>query len=145
LLWKVVKTCYTITIIQTKKGKIMPKKQLSDDRPWGRWEILLDETYCKVKRITVKPHSRLSYQKHNKREELWTMVKGKGVITLNNEDIKVRPGDVTHIPKEAAHRMSNKTKNDLVFIEIQRGSYFGEDDIIRLEDDYGRVASPHLG
>ncbi|MBT3261601.1 phosphomannose isomerase type II C-terminal cupin domain [bacterium] len=116
----------------------MTTKQLSDERPWGKWEILLDENYCKVKRITVKPHSRLSYQKHEKREELWTIVKGEGIVILKGEKVTVKPGNVVHIPTQAAHRMMNETDEAVIFIEIQRGSYFGEDDIIRLEDDYGR-------
>lgn len=111
-----------------------------DDRPWGRWEILLEAPYCKVKRIIVKPKQRLSYQKHFKREELWTVVQGIATITCDGQVQDYGPGSVVHIPIEAAHRVENKTDLDVVFIEIQRGDYFGEDDIVRLEDDYGRTS-----
>jgi mannose-6-phosphate isomerase len=111
----------------------------SDDRPWGRWEVLLDEDYCKVKRIIVKPNKRLSYQKHYKREEVWTIVQGDALITLDGVVKEYKEGSVVQIPKEAAHRISNETDKTVIFIEVQMGSYFGEDDIVRLEDDYGRV------
>jgi mannose-6-phosphate isomerase-like protein (cupin superfamily) len=113
-------------------------EQIADDRPWGRWEILLDESYCKVKRIIVKPGHRLSLQKHFKREEFWTIVKGVGTITIDGRIQDYPEKSVAHIPAEAAHRIENKTDVDLVFIEVQCGSYFGEDDIVRFEDDYGR-------
>lgn len=109
------------------------------DTPWGRWEVLLEEDYCKVKRIVVNPGQRLSYQKHFKREEVWTIVRGTPLVTINGKTTKHKEGDVIHIPKEAAHRITNSTATPVIFIEIQRGSYFGEDDILRLEDDYGRV------
>ncbi|MCP4049486.1 MAG: cupin domain-containing protein [bacterium] len=114
-------------------------KLLYDDRPWGSWEILFEASYCKVKKIIVKSGHRLSYQKHSRREELWTIVKGTGTITLDGEIKNYHEGDVIHIPKDTAHRMENKADSDMVFIEIQRGSCFGEDDIVRLEDDYGRA------
>jgi len=107
--------------------------------PWGRWEVLLDEPAYNVKRITVLPGERLSYQKHFKREEHWTVVEGRALVTLNGKDILLGTGQAIDIPREAAHRITNHGKSNLVFIEVQRGSYFGEDDIIRLEDDYGRT------
>jgi len=109
-----------------------------DERPWGKYEVLLDSDTCKVKRITVKPGGRLSYQKHFKRQELWMIVKGTADITINGETKSYTEDETVFIPKEAAHRIANTTNSEVVFIEIQRGSYFGEDDIIRLEDDYGR-------
>ncbi|MFT5171353.1 MAG: mannose-6-phosphate isomerase [Candidatus Marinamargulisbacteria bacterium] len=108
------------------------------DTPWGRWEVLLEETYCKVKRIIVQPGNRLSYQKHFKREEVWTIVQGIATITIGGTTSEYPEGSVIHIPLEAAHRIANTTKDPVIFIEIQRGTYFGEDDIVRLEDDYGR-------
>ena len=108
------------------------------DTPWGRWEVLLEEPYCKVKRIFVNQDQRLSYQKHFKREELWTIVQGIATVTLDGITQDYGVGQVLHIPKESFHRVANKNYETLVFIEIQRGSYFGEDDIIRVEDDYGR-------
>ncbi len=107
--------------------------------PWGRWEVLLDEPVYKVKRITVLPGARLSYQKHFKREEHWTMVEGRGIVTLDGRDIQLDAGQSIDIPCNAAHRITNPGGSPLVFIEVQRGSYFGEDDIVRLEDDYGRT------
>lgn len=110
----------------------------TDHRPWGYYEVLLDSNYCKVKRITVNPGQRLSYQKHLKREEHWTIVLGEATVTLNGKAFHLKEGHSLHIPHEAWHRIANQSTNPLVFIEIQRGHYFGEDDIIRSEDDYGR-------
>ena len=106
--------------------------------PWGTWEVLCDTSYCKVKRITVKPGQRLSYQKHFKREELWTVVKGVATVVLNGKTSELVPGETVFIPQEALHRVGNQGEEDVVLIEIQRGSYFGEDDIVRIEDDYSR-------
>lgn len=107
-------------------------------RPWGHYDILLDSNECKVKKIVVKSGQRLSYQYHHKREEHWTIVKGEAVVTLNGNDILVKAGEHIHIPLNAKHRIANKTDEDVIFIEVQYGSYFGEDDIIRVEDDYER-------
>ena len=106
--------------------------------PWGRWEVLLDEPFYKVKRITVLPDKRLSYQKHFKREEYWTIVQGQAVVTLDDRVTSHDAGTTIHIPYETAHRIANPGPHELVFIEVQRGTYFGEDDIVRLQDDYGR-------
>ena len=107
--------------------------------PWGTWEVLLDTSYCKVKRITVNSQQRLSYQKHFKREEQWTVVQGTATVTLNDNIHTIKTGSNIFIPKEAKHRVENKEKDQLIFIEIQQGTYFGEDDIIRIEDDYDRT------
>ena len=109
--------------------------------PWGKWEVLLDEPNYKVKRITVLAGKRLSYQKHFKRNEHWIVVEGKAVVTLDGKKIDLVKGETIDIPKEAAHRIANTGNKQLTFIEIQLGEYFGEDDIIRLEDDYGRVST----
>ena len=93
----------------------------------------------KVKRIQVRPGKRLSYQRHQFRNEHWTVVRGSGVITLEGRDRIVRAGDAIDIPIRAAHRVANSGDEPLVFIEVQRGSYLGEDDIVRLQDDFGRV------
>ena len=106
--------------------------------PWGRWEVLLEEPDYKVKRVTVLPGKRLSYQKHSKRNEHWSIIEGSALVTVDGKDTLLEAGQAIDIPKEAAHRVSNPGHSPLVFIEIQRGSYLGEDDIIRLEDDYGR-------
>ncbi len=108
-------------------------------RPWGHYDILLDSPECKVKKIVVKPGQRLSYQYHFKREEHWTIVKGEATITLNDNDIVVKAGEHIHIPLQAKHRIANNTDKEIIFIEVQYGSYFGEDDIVRVEDDYKRT------
>ncbi len=109
--------------------------------PWGMWEVLLDEPTYKVKRITVLPGKRLSYQKHFKRREHWMVVEGEGVVTVDGKDIHLSQGEAIDIAQEDAHRMANNGGVNLVFIEIQQGEYFGEDDIVRLEDDYGREST----
>lgn len=116
----------------------VPASPKSDERPWGRWEILLDEPSYKVKRIIVRPGKRLSYQKHAKRKEHWALVQGEALVTLDGHDIPLQAGGTINIPLGAAHRIANTGEEDMVFIEVQLGSYFGEDDIERLEDDYGR-------
>ena len=98
----------------------------------------MDEPGYKVKRITVLPGQRLSYQKHFKRQEHWIIVEGQALVTLDGRDIALKTGEYIDIPMESAHRIANPGSVPLVFIEVQRGSYFGEDDIVRLQDDYGR-------
>jgi mannose-6-phosphate isomerase len=107
-------------------------------RPWGFYDILCDHETHKVKRITVYPEKRLSLQKHEKRSEHWFVVHGQGVVTLNDRAVFLKEGGSVDIAVGENHRMRNTGKTDLVFIEIQTGSYFGEDDIIRIEDDFGR-------
>jgi mannose-6-phosphate isomerase len=109
-----------------------------DHRPWGHYEVLLDSDECKVKRIYVKSNSRLSYQYHDKRREQWTVIKGNLTIVLDDEKVFRGPGESIHIPLGARHRAWNETSEGVVFIEVQTGTYFGEDDIIRIEDDYKR-------
>src|SRR5690554_3501795 len=109
-----------------------------DHRPWGSYYVLEDAKTHKVKRIEVNPKGRLSYQYHYKRSEVWTMVQGKAKVTLDGKELDVEAGDVIEIPKEAKHRIENPGEEMLVFIEVQLGTYFGEDDIVRLEDDYNR-------
>ncbi len=110
----------------------------SSTTPWGQWHVLLDTSYCKVKQIIVNPKARLSYQKHFKRQEVWTVVQGIATVTIDGITKNFSEGETIFIPLEAAHRVANDHATPLIFIEIQRGSYFGEDDIVRLEDDYGR-------
>ncbi len=110
----------------------------NEKRPWGEYDVLLDADNCKVKRIKVNPRQRLSYQYHFKRSEIWVIVSGTGVVTLNGEDQTVKPGDIITIDTEQRHRISSGAET-LVFIEVQRGTYFGEDDIVRISDDYNRA------
>ena len=115
-----------------------PKQEQFAKTPWGCWEVLLDAPDHKVKRITVDPGKRLSYQKHFKRQEHWYVVSGQALVTLEGKELTLSLGESVDIPREAAHRVANPGDSPLVFIETQTGSYFGEDDIVRLEDDYGR-------
>jgi mannose-6-phosphate isomerase len=110
----------------------------TDERPWGRYEVLLDADYCKVKRLWVKPGQRPSYQYHHKRSEVWTVVAGSGIVVLDDEPRAVAAGNTIIVPVGVKHRIENTGSEDLVFIEVQHGSYFGEDDIVRIEDDYKR-------
>jgi mannose-6-phosphate isomerase len=110
-----------------------------DERPWGNYLVLLDATDCKVKRIVVAPGKRLSYQRHGRRSEHWYVVSGLGMVTLDGVQRPVAAGDAIDVPVGVAHRIESVGREDLVFIEVQRGDYFGEDDIVRLEDDFGRV------
>jgi mannose-6-phosphate isomerase-like protein (cupin superfamily) len=110
-----------------------------DDRPWGFYEVLATAPNHKVKRITVHPGGRLSLQRHQKRSEHWYLVKGEAVVTLDRRRIALKEGESVDIPIRIAHRIENTGSGDLVYIELQTGTYFGEDDIERLEDDYGRT------
>jgi mannose-6-phosphate isomerase len=112
---------------------------LKDERPWGTFTVLDEAPGYKVKRIEVLPQKRLSYQKHQKRSEHWMVVAGSAKVTIDGRDRIVDMGQTVDIPAGAAHRIENPGGETLVFIEIQRGTYFGEDDIERLQDDYGRV------
>ena len=110
----------------------------SQERPWGRYFVLHDESTYKLKRIEVDPGERLSYQYHHKRSEAWTIVEGMGRITLDGDVKDYKKGETILIPQGVKHRIENKGDKKLVFIEVQTGSYFGEDDIIRYDDKYGR-------
>ncbi len=111
---------------------------LHDERPWGSFTVLDEAESYKVKRIEVLPQKRLSYQKHAKRSEHWMVVAGAAKVTLDGKEITIAAGGTIDVPIGAAHRIENVGMDKLVFIEIQRGAYFGEDDIQRLQDDYGR-------
>ena len=116
----------------------MDQDFIKDHRPWGTFEVLIDDLKYKVKRISVLPGKRLSYQFHKKRQEHWFVTLGNGLVTLEGKEIKLSPGQFIDIPKQAKHRIENTGQENLIFIEVQTGEYFGEDDIIRLEDDFGR-------
>jgi mannose-6-phosphate isomerase-like protein (cupin superfamily) len=112
---------------------------LYDERPWGTFTVLDEGAGYKVKRIEVYPGKRLSYQKHARRAEHWMVVQGTGKVTLDDREVMVRTGETVDVPVGAAHRIENPGEEKLVFIEIQRGDYLGEDDIVRLQDDFGRT------
>lgn len=111
-----------------------------DRRPWGSYTVLEEAPTFKVKRIEVLPGKRLSYQKHSQRAEHWFVVQGTAKVTLDDNEITVRSGESIDIPIGAAHRVENAGNEVLIFIEVQRGNYLGEDDIVRLQDDYGRTS-----
>jgi mannose-6-phosphate isomerase len=110
-----------------------------EERPWGSFTVLDEGDGYKVKRLEVLPGKRLSYQKHAHREEHWMVVAGEATVTLNGEERVVPLGDKIDIPLGAAHRISNFGGERLILIEVQRGDYLGEDDIVRLSDDFGRA------
>ena len=112
---------------------------LIDYRPWGCYEILSEALDHKVKRIVVLPGQRLSLQRHQLRAEHWYIISGAGIVDLNNEELDLKVGASVDIPCGVWHRLRNPGKVDTVLIEIQTGAYFGEDDIERQADDYGRA------
>jgi mannose-6-phosphate isomerase len=111
----------------------------ADQRPWGYFVVLSDENDHKVKRIVVHPGKRLSLQRHRFRSEHWHIVRGEALVTRGRDKIPCRGGESVDIPLGTVHRIENRGISDLVFIEVQRGTYFGEDDIERFEDDFGRA------
>lgn len=124
------------------------EQTLLGKRPWGNFIILYEDQYCKVKKITVKPNQRLSMQSHEKRDEFWSIISGSGVATINDKDYQFCSLFLYSIPtykqvfiaRKIKHRIANPSQyEDLVFLEVQTGEYFGEDDIVRYEDDYGRT------
>jgi mannose-6-phosphate isomerase-like protein (cupin superfamily) len=143
-----LKTISSIDLSQTDIGRfysgvynqIVRACAREENRPWGFYEVLCDaKTDHKVKRITLWPKKRLSLQKHESRSERWIVISGKARVTLNKDEIILRSGQTVEIPRGAVHRVENIGNDPLIFIEVQQGDYFGEDDIIRLEDDYGRI------
>lgn len=111
----------------------------NENRPWGSFYVIHDETNYKLKRIEVKSGHRLSYQFHDKRSEAWTIISGNGKIILNGVEQEYFPGNTFIIPRGMKHRIENTSNDKTIFIEVQTGDYFGEDDITRLEDDYKRI------
>lgn len=108
------------------------------ERPWGKYYVLQDEPHYKLKKIEVLSGHRLSYQYHYHRQEFWTIVEGEAVVVLDGEENFLKYGESIFIPQGARHRIENRTDKLLVFVEVQTGTYFGEDDIVRIEDDYER-------
>jgi mannose-6-phosphate isomerase len=109
------------------------------NRPWGQYENLLDCDLCKVKIINILPGKQPSYQYHHKRAEHWVIVSGFGSVIIDDNKTSVKSGDYIFVPLGSKHRIKNESDVDnLVFVEVQTGTYFGEDDIVRLSDDFGR-------
>ena len=120
-------------------NKILVERKSEDNRPWGYYCILADEPDHKVKRVTVNPGQRLSLQRHHRRTEHWYIVRGRAVVTKNGEEILLKSGQAVDLPVGTWHRIMNPDDENLVFVEVQTGDSFGEDDIERVEDDYGRI------
>ncbi len=110
-----------------------------ETRPWGYFVVLEDRETHKLKRIVVNPSGALSYQSHSKRMEVWTIISGEGTFILDGIPQIVTAGMICRIPRGSKHRMINKSDVPLEFIEVQLGEYFGEDDIVRYQDEYNRV------
>ena len=109
-----------------------------EERPWGKFEVLRDEEHYKSKKITVLPGQRLSYQSHTKRAEHWIVIRGTAEVVLNDVTHTLKAGEHIFIPLQAKHRIKNPGTEPMEFIEVQTGTYFGEDDITRYSDDYKR-------
>jgi len=127
------------------QGQATPEPLNGEVRPWGQFQILFESPITKVKHITVNPAAdshpdgtRLSLQSHEKREEHWIIIKGEAEVTVDEDIRTYTAGQVIMIPKGAKHRIANKSKEPVEFIEVQLGNYFGEDDIVRYQDDYNR-------
>jgi mannose-1-phosphate guanylyltransferase len=121
-----------------KEGSSLTDAHLTGYRPWGSFIILDEVEGYKIKRIEVKPGKRLSLQTHQYRNEHWVVVSGTATVTINDTTFSLHQNESTYIKAGDVHRLSNEANEPLVIIEVQVGSYTGEDDIVRLEDDYNR-------
>ncbi len=119
-------------------ARIVEQQKREDHRPWGYYQVLADEPDHKVKRIVVYPGKRLSLQRHARRYEHWYLLDGEAAVVIDEEEIRVLRGQSIEIPKGCWHRIRNPGSQNLTLIEVQTGDYFGEDDIERKEDDFGR-------
>ena len=111
---------------------------IPETRPWGTYQVIADTENFKVKTISVNPGQRLSYQYHHHRQEHWSVIEGELTIVLDGVEYTKGPGESINIAQGAYHRAWNKSKKLVTFVELQTGTYFGEDDIVRIDDDYGR-------
>ena len=121
------------------KGRRTRASRSREERPWGSYEVLTRGPGFQVKRLTVKPESRLSYQWHRHRAETWTVARGIAQVTIDGKQQNLGPSQSIHVPRTAKHRIANPSSIEpLEIIEVQTGDYLGEDDIVREADDYGR-------
>jgi len=116
----------------------LDREVTSDVRPWGSWEVLDQGRDYKVKRLTVRGSSRLSLQTHAHRSEYWMIVAGTATCVVGDRELVMEAGESVRVPVGTPHRIGNHEEDDLILVEVQLGAYLGEDDIVRLEDDYGR-------
>lgn len=122
-----------------RDGRREADEHVFEHRPWGSFEVLRDTDRFKSKILRVAPGQRLSYQSHRQRSEHWVVVEGRPKVVLDGEVLRPRAGEAVYIPQGAKHRISNPTDSWVEIVEVQLGSYFGEDDIVRYEDDYDRA------
>ena len=122
----------------SQEGHVAATSHVFEHRPWGYFEVLKDTPRFKSKIIRVEAGQRLSYQSHQHRAEHWVIVKGNPEVVLNDVTLKLKAGESIFIPQGAKHRIINSTLESVELIEVQVGDYFGEDDITRYSDDYGR-------
>ena len=122
-----------------KDKQVENKNLIIEERPWGGYVVLIDNESYKVKKLIINPKKRFSLQYHHKRAENWIVVKGKVEITLGEKKKIYSYGDIITVPVKTIHRIENIGDEVAEVIEVQTGSYFGEDDIVRIEDDFGRV------
>ena len=134
IIWYIVALKFFYLVLQLNKNFMLE----IGERPWGKYFVLEDEPNYKLKRIEVNPGHRLSYQYHHHRQEFWTIVEGEAVVVLDEVEHVLKYGESIFIPLGAKHRIENRGSKLLVFVEVQTGTYFGEDDIVRIEDDFGR-------
>lgn len=120
-------------------ARVVYQRGESDERPWGRWEVLETGEDFAVKRITVKPGGILSLQLHHHRQEHWIVVAGTARVTRGEETFDLTPNSHVYIPIETAHRVANPGDTPMEFIEVQYGQNLDENDIVRIEDSYGRA------
>lgn len=120
----------------------MGANETAATRPWGSWQVLDEGPGYKVKRIEVHPRRRLSLQRHDQRSEHWVVVTGKATCQVDDTSLVIGPGECADVGIGQLHRIANDSDDPLVVIEVQRGDYCGEDDIERLDDDYGRCPEP---
>jgi len=113
--------------------------QESDERPWGRYTVLEERTGFKIKVLEVKPGARLSLQRHARRGEHWVVVEGTADVVCGDRQLQLHEGEHIHIPAQTNHRLGNSSDKPLSLVEVQLGDYLGEDDIVRIEDDYDRL------
>lgn len=128
--------CYTSTLARSRTARA---DEVGDERPWGRYRVLDQGPGFKVKRVEVHAGRRLSYQRHARREEHWLIVSGRARVTLDGREEELGAGQRVCIPPGTAHRIESLGPEAVTFVEVQRGDYFGEDDIERLQDDFGRA------
>ena len=134
----------TATLLELLQGTdlpVIPLPEVTETRPWGSFTVLKDDPHYKLKQLLNTPGNRLSLQRHQQREEHWLVIAGQPEITLDDATLNLQAGDYIHIPLHSWHRLANPGENNapVELIELQLGQYFGEDDIERRQDDYGRT------